>query len=90
MEGKQIYDFQNNWKVKRGFGEFLNLPFKKSFKELLKQNWNFTDEIYNIMEKESLDAEWTKKKWDLIVTNEKNIRCKFLNKIISISKNVFN
>jgi hypothetical protein len=77
LEGKKIYDFQNNWKVKRGFGEFLNLPFKKSFKKFLKQNCNFTDEIYNIMEKESLDVEKTNENWDLI-KNQKNIKCKFL------------
>ncbi len=77
LEDKRVFEFKNNWKVKKGFGEFLKLPFKKTLKQALIENGlKFTNEIYEIMVSESLDVEKNNQKWDLIIRNQKNLKCK--------------
>jgi hypothetical protein len=76
LEGQNVYEFAVDWKLEKGFEEFLKLPFKIRFRELLKQKFKFTDEIYNRVEKETLEAERNNEKWDHIVKNQAKIKCK--------------
>jgi hypothetical protein len=76
-ENEKCQNLPNNWQINSGFEKFLRLPFKKTLAEFLVKEYGFTEEIYKIMEMNSLDAEKNGEKWSLINQNQRNIKCKF-------------